>query len=143
MLSVGCVSTTDSDGSVTKADGVGLLMVGRNLKCSTTERFSLGFWTGMNFRRNFLLRKEVHQEPLIQTTLIKLLNLNNSTSFIPFQWVGSSLILDTYMVTNTKCWQLLGMLCPWFCGLYLAIPEGIFLLVQCIYPCWMGLISTW
>ena len=46
VLSVGCVSTTDLDGSVTKADGVGLLMVGRNLKCSTTERFSLGFGLG-------------------------------------------------------------------------------------------------
>ena len=48
-LSVDGVSTTDSDGSIAGADGAGLLMLGRNLKSSTTEHFSLGFWTGMNF----------------------------------------------------------------------------------------------
>ena len=46
-LSVDGVSTTDSPQI--------LLMLGRNLKSSTTEHFSLGFWTGMNFQRNFLL----------------------------------------------------------------------------------------
>ena len=54
-LSVDGVSTTDSDGSIAGADGAGLLMLGRNLKSSTTEHFSLGFWTGMNFQRNFPL----------------------------------------------------------------------------------------
>ena len=62
------LSTTDSGGIVARTDWVGLLMVGRNLKSSTTECFSLGFWTGRNFRRNFLLHKELHPDPSIQTT---------------------------------------------------------------------------
>ena len=48
-LSVDGLSTTDSDRTVVGTDAVGLLMVGRNLKSSTAEPFSLGFWTRRNF----------------------------------------------------------------------------------------------
>ena len=51
-LSVDGVSTTDSDGSIAGADGAGLLMLGRNLKSSTTT-FFLGLLDRDEFSKEF------------------------------------------------------------------------------------------
>ena len=87
-LSVDGASTTDSDGSIAEADGGGLLMVGKNLKSSTTEHFSLGFWTGMNFQRNFLLCKEVRPEHQHEQHIDQIVKSQQFDQFYPISVGG-------------------------------------------------------
>ena len=44
--------------------------------------------------------------------LIKLTNINDSSCLVPFQWMGTNLVVDSHMVTDLELRESSGMFCP-------------------------------
>ena len=47
--------------------------------------------------------------------LVMLFHLDDYTGFVPFEGMGSSLVLDVYVVTHSEWWKASGVFCPSFC----------------------------
>jgi hypothetical protein len=58
--------------------------------------------------------------------LIELPDFDYDTGFVPFQWVGSNLVLDADVVANFEWWKALGVFRPSFQVPHVSISEGCF-----------------
>ena len=75
-------------------------------------------------------------------TLVKLMYLNDSTSFVPSFGEVSNSFMYGDMVANLKGVELLSMFLPFFLSTHVAVLEGVLCRKLMFPPSWCGLVLS-
>ena len=75
--------------------------------------------------------------------LVELAHLDDHACFVPFGWVGSSLVLNAYAVTYSQWWEGASVFGQAFGCTHMSISERFLTGHECLPPSGVGLVPPW